>query len=155
MRNAALSLALISLVGLYVLIGFDGRSGYEPHAVCLLGNTWIITQLVAANLAIFVCYMALPISLIALARVVGRITSISIALTVYAVFIIGCGFTHLAEAIGLFAPDYYVQVALDDVTAIASIFTVLIFVPQVRRFSQIARDPHVREALLHVDSPYP
>lgn len=81
---------------------------------------------VIADIFIWLAYMTIPIALVRIARL-RRDIPFNSFFFLFAVFIVGCGLTHLAGAITTFAPYYYVDFWVKAVTAVASVGTAWMF----------------------------
>lgn len=81
----------------------------------------VIAHAIADGL-IWLAYMVIPIILILLIRA-RRDIPFNLFFVLFAIFILGCGFTHLMGMITPFAPYYYVDFWVKFLTAIASVCT--------------------------------
>lgn len=82
---------------------------------------------VVADILIFLAYMAIPALLIYLVKKRKDIPFDALFL-LFAIFIVGCGLTHLMGATTVFYPYYYLDFWVKAITALASIATAAVFV---------------------------
>ncbi len=78
---------------------------YMPHGMCLLWEPWLVTVWAGSDLLIFLSYTAIPLALLTILR---RRTEVPHAgvVTLFASFILLCGFTHLMMIVTLWYPIY-------------------------------------------------
>ncbi len=84
----------------------------------------VITHVIA-DLLIWASYMTIPVLLIRLS-IKRNDLPFNIFFILFAIFIVGCGFTHLVGAVTAFYPYYYIDFWVKSVTAFASIWTAIL-----------------------------
>lgn len=77
---------------------------------------------VISDILIWIAYMTIPMLLVRLARN-RKDLPFSVLFFLFAMFIIGCGFTHLMGAITTFYPYYYMDFWVKAITAAVSVMT--------------------------------
>lgn len=99
---------------------------------------------IIADLIVFACYLAIPVALLTVKRK-RRDIPVPWALTLFAVFIVSCGFVHLIEAIIFYRPVYRLSGVVKTITAIASLATVGYLIPIVPKLFAL-RSPRELES---------
>lgn len=102
---------------------------------------------VSADLLIWLAYMVIPVLLIRLLKARKDIP-FNIFFLLFAVFIVGCGLTHLMGAITAFSPYYYMDFWVKFITAIASLSTAWLF---LRAYPHIINLPNPFKALTLIE----
>ena len=105
------------------LLEFLGAERYSQHAICLTNDPLMIGLYTISDLTVFVSYITIGTVLI-LARQ-KNITPQPIAFSLFASFILACGFTHLTKTLTLFTGVYRLDVMVVVATATISLFTAL------------------------------
>jgi len=96
---------------------------YPPHAVCWLWNQWLIALHFWSDLALAVAYVAIPA---VIAHIAGRsgARNSPIALprvrTAIELFVLSCALTHLASAITVYVPIYWLSGGINAAAALIS-----------------------------------
>lgn len=100
-----------------------------PRGECGPWEPWLFWTYMFCNIAIFVCYMAIPLELFVIARARGlRVPFSATQVVGWSGFIFFCGLNHFAENVGAFVwPNYYVFTAIHGLTAAFSAYTVVTF----------------------------
>lgn len=110
----------------------DLASGFMPHGMCYLWQPGIITVMAVANGLIALAYYAIPILLL---YFIGKRPDIPnpLLFTLFAVFILACGTSHLLEVVNIWTPLYWLTATVDGITALASVGTAAIMAPLMPR----------------------
>ena len=108
-----------------------------PHAVCWASAPRLIWTMVITNMITFLSYLSISGTLVYLAKRTGRVIARDWAWFVigFALFIIACGSTHLLEVITTWIPIFWVDAALNIITAVLSAYVAIML---IRRASTIA-----------------
>jgi signal transduction histidine kinase len=101
---------------------FDQSFASRWNGTCNGWNKGLTVSHVISDLLIWVAYMVIPIMLVRLAQI-RKDLPFNIFFFMFAIFIIGCGLTHLVGAITAFYPYYYIDFWVKAFTAAASIGT--------------------------------
>ena len=107
-----------------------------PHGICLSSSPEIIALIVASNFGIAVAYFTISI-ILAIVLFRYRIPMPTI-ITLFCVFIAGCGGSHIMDIVTMYAGGnwYWVQVAALAVTAVASLTTSAVLIDALLRPDQ-------------------
>ena len=114
---------------------------YEPHRVCLLYDPRIIAFHVLGDLAIAAAYFAIPAALWYFTRK-RRDCPFRGIIVWFGLFILGCGLTHVGNALEIWLPIYGLTGMLKAGTAIVSLITLRQLVPII---PQALRLPNLSE----------
>jgi len=108
-----------------------------PHAVCWASAPGLIWTMVITNAITFLSYLSISCTLAYLARRTGRVIARDWAWFVigFALFIIACGSTHLLDVITTWIPIFWVDAAVNVVTATLSAYVAIML---IRRAATIA-----------------
>lgn len=101
---------------------FDKSFASRWTGACSGWTKELVLAHVAVDLCIWLAYMTIPLFLIRIVRNRKDIP-FNLMFFLFALFIVGCGLTHLAGAITSFFPYYYMDFWIKAVTALASIGT--------------------------------
>ena len=125
---------------------FD-TSPFVPRAYCGEWPTWLVILAVGSDFVIAIAYYAIPFVLISLYRRRKTYLPKSWILILFALFIFGCGTTHLIDGIIYKWPHYRLLILTDVLTAGISIITAAVL-PSVTRFiSSLRSIEELEEAL--------
>ena len=123
------------------------NSNFMPHGHCYFWEPYILWSHALSDGIIALAYMTIPLSLVKIVR--GRKEddfAYLWMLILFAIFILGCGATHVMDVINIWEPWYLTDSAIRIVTAIASIGTAillmritpqLILMPSGRRWKEM------------------
>ncbi len=117
---------------------FDDH-GFTRRSAC--GTDWtpgLIWLHVGSDLAIWLAYLSIPLVLVSLVRR-KRDVPFSWMFVLFALFILGCGFTHLGDALMFHHPSYRAQGVMKFVTAVVSWATVCTLVPAMPQLDELIR----------------
>lgn len=127
---------------------FDNlETNFMPHGHCYYWEPFILWSHALSDSIIALAYLTIPLSLIKIVR--GRKEddfAYMWLLVLFAVFILGCGATHVMDVINIWEPWYLTDSAIRIITALASIGTAimlmritpqLIMLPSGRKWKQI------------------
>lgn len=116
----------------------------EPRDACL-HDPILLTLLVAGNLAIFLSYMAIPISLIRVGLHLRKPPPFPVLWALSVAFIGACGLTHAAAVLVFFRPAWHLEAALCLATAVISTATASLLwirvcpiVDAIREYTELA-----------------
>ena len=105
--------------------------GWLPHAVCLLGDPWLIGANMIGDGVIALAYFLIPVTLwharAKLQDVLGRTVFLC-----FAAFILFCGLTHVGDVVVLWLPCYWTHAVNKLITAGISI-SVAVFLRRIAR----------------------
>lgn len=110
---------------------------FLPHAYCYLYNKSLISVHFGSDVAIWLSYVAISVTLGHLVYRTRREIPFSWMLLAFGAFIIACGFTHLMEAIVLWRPLYWLSADVKLITAVASVTTAITFPPLVPKIHDL------------------
>ena len=102
-------------------------AAFLPHASCYLWNSGLIWLHGISDSAIALAYFAIPLELVYFMRQ-RRDLPFPAIVWVFAIFILGCGTTHVMEVVTLWFPVYWVSGSIKALTALASIGTAVLLV---------------------------
>lgn len=115
---------------------------FAPHGYCLAWEDNLLALHVISDASIFFAYLLIPIFLgIYLRKKGGNLREYRMVLALFALFILGCGFTHLMAVITIWQPWYYLEGLLKLLTAIVSITTasyLYTLIPKLMQMPSIA-----------------
>ncbi len=100
---------------------------YMPHGHCYFWEPYILWSHAISDGIIALAYMAIPLTLIYIFRKRKDFRFIWI-MVLFAVFIFGCGITHVFDVVTIWNPIYRLDSVARIVTAMASIGTALVLV---------------------------
>ncbi|MFO0801210.1 MAG: ATP-binding protein [Gemmataceae bacterium] len=112
--------------------------GFVPRKACGDWTPELIWLHFGSDLAIWMAYLSIPFVLVSLLRR-KREVPFSWLLVLFALFILGCGFTHLGDALMFHYPAYRAQGVMKLVTAVVSWATVCALVPAVPQLDELIR----------------
>ena len=114
---------------------------YMPHGYCFLWEPRLLWMFIIGDLATFIAYFSIPITLLYLMRKKKKQIPFRWVFFMFAVFILLCGTTHLLELITLWRPYYYLEAILKILTAAASVATAVMMFPLIpvliEKFSEL------------------
>lgn len=99
--------------------------GFIPHGLCLLWNPALIGLHVSSDALIAISYYSIPAALLIFARKRHDI-AYGWIISLFVVFILACGTTHLMSIWVLWYPDYALEGMVKALTAAASVPTALL-----------------------------
>jgi PAS domain S-box-containing protein len=136
------------------------ETNYMPHGHCYFWEPYILWSHAISDSIIALAYLTIPLSLVKIVK--GRKEddfAYMWMLVLFALFILGCGATHIMDVINIWEPWYYTDSAIRIFTALASIGTALMLVkitpqlimlPSTRKWQQINSDlKNMNELLEH------
>lgn len=116
-----------------------------PHGHCYFWKPSILWSYAVSDSIIALAYLVIPLSLVRIVRKRRDITY-QWMLALFAVFILGCGTTHVFDVINIWQPLYQYDVGIRIITALASIGTAvtlvvitprLILIPSARQWKEM------------------
>jgi PAS domain S-box-containing protein len=114
------------------LIDWFGSRQWEPHGHCFLWTPSLLWTIVVSNLLIGIAYYSIPLTLLALVRKRQDLIHRNVFI-LFAIFIFGCGTTHLVKVWTIWQPVYWLQGSVDAITAGASVLTAIVLWPLLPR----------------------
>jgi hypothetical protein len=117
-------------------------SDFMPHGHCYLWTPLLVWLEVASNAAIGVAYLSISLTLAHLVRTI-RALPFQWVYVAFGVFIITCGFTHFMDVWVIWRPNYWLDVAVRIVTAVASVGTAVLLFPLLPRVRALAATAHL------------
>jgi PAS domain S-box-containing protein len=123
------------------------NDNFMPHGHCYFWEPGILWSHAISDSIIALAYFFIPLSLVKIVRARKEDDfSYMWMLVLFAIFILGCGATHVMDVINIWEPFYKIDSALRIITALASIGTALmlfritpklIMVPSARRWKEL------------------
>lgn len=116
-----------------------------PHGHCYLWKPSLLWSYAISDGVIALAYLVIPLSLVRIVRRRKDFTYMWMV-TLFAVFILGCGTTHVFDVINIWKPFYNIDAGVRIITALASIGTAmmllvitprLILIPSARQWKEI------------------
>lgn len=123
----------------------DALANFMPHGMCYLWQPSLIVTESVSNGLIMVAYYAIPLLLLYFIRRRPDIPN-PLLFTLFALFILACGTSHLMDIVTIWHPLYWVDAMVRVVTAIASIGTALVLAPLMPRLLRSGTVEHYLEA---------
>lgn len=102
-------------------------SEYMPHGHCYFWDPGIVWANAISDSIIAIAYMTIPMTLLFIFRR-RRDFSYIWMMALFAVFILGCGMTHVFDVINIWTPYYRTDSFIRIVTALASIGTAIMLI---------------------------
>lgn len=127
------------------LIDLLGSRQWEPHGHCFLWTPSLLWTIVASNLLIGLAYYSIPLTLLTLVRKRQDLVHRNVFI-LFAVFIFGCGTTHLVKLWTIWEPVYWLQGGVDAITAGASVLTAVLLWPLLPRVIAIPSSQDLENA---------
>jgi PAS domain S-box-containing protein len=115
--------------------------GFQPHGFCYNWNSSLVWLHVASDVLIAAAYFAIPVILLWFLRQ-RRDIPFGWILTLFGIFIVACGATHLMEVWNLWHAQYWLAGVLKAITALASVGTTVVLVILV---PDLLRVPNLRD----------
>ena len=110
-------------------------STYLPHGFCFLWNPRLLWLHVVSDSIIALSYITIAVTLAILAVFIRRQMHFQSIFSLFGIFILACGFTHLLDVVVLWRPLYWLQGDMKLLTAFASLITAAtlpFFIPQIK-----------------------
>jgi len=123
---------------------FFDSSDFVPRKMCGNWTKELIMVHNIADLAIFAAYAAIP-AILAYSLLKRRNLPFPRLIWMFAMFIVGCGLTHLMGFIVFSWPAYRLDAAVKVFTAVVSWATVLLLIPTIPKIMAM-KSPHELEA---------
>jgi diguanylate cyclase (GGDEF)-like protein len=98
-----------------------------PHGMCFLWDTRLLTLHVVSDAVIALAYFSIPVFLLAFVRARKDLPFRGL-FTMFAVFIVACGATHVLEVVTIWDPIYWVSGAVKAFTAVVSVATAILLI---------------------------
>ncbi len=105
------------------------ESNFMPHGHCYYWEPYILWSHAISDGIIALAYMTIPLSLVKIVRSRKEADFAYMwMLILFAVFILGCGATHVMDVVNIWEPWYLTDSAIRIITALASIGTAILLV---------------------------
>lgn len=119
---------------------------FMPHGMCYLWQPSLIAAQVITNGLIALAYFSIPLLLL---YFIGRRPDVPnpLLFTLFAIFILACGLTHVFDIVTIWHPYYWVDALIRAVTALASIGTAAVLAPLMPRLLRSGTVEHYLEAM--------
>jgi signal transduction histidine kinase len=128
-----------------IVLDWLGSRHWEPHGHCFLWTPSLLWTIVVSNLLIGVAYYSIPLALLTLVRRRQDLIHRNV-FVLFAIFIFGCGTTHLVKLWTIWQPVYWLQGWTDAITAAASVVTAVVLWPLLPRVLQMPSTAQLVEA---------
>jgi len=119
--------------------------GFMPHGHCYLWKPELLWMHVISDSIIFLSYSTIPIFLALFIRK-RKDLPFSWIFTLFSIFIIACGLTHLLAIVTVWHPTYWLTGYVKVLTAIASLLTAISLFPLLPRALAIPSPTMLRTA---------
>ena len=107
-------------------------NGWLPHAVCLLGDPWLIGSNMLGDGSIALAYFVMPYYLWRARAKIEDALGRTVFLC-FAAFILLCGLTHVFDIVVLWLPEFYWPQAANKLATGAVSMGVAVFVRRIAR----------------------
>jgi len=125
--------------------GFFDLSGLTPHGFCLAWQPGLLWLQAASDLLIAAAYFSIPAALITFLRR-RQDLAFKPVFGLFAAFILSCGTTHVLGAVTLWVPLYWLDGAINALTAVLSVATAVTLWPLVPKALAIPSPAILRHA---------
>ncbi len=124
----------------------EAMTQFMPHGMCYLWQPPLVVAQVVTNALIALAYFSIPLLLL---YFIGRRPDIPnpLLFTLFAIFILACGTTHLLDIVTIWHPIYWVDAVVRAVTALASVGTAVVMAPLMPRLLRSGTVEHYLEAM--------
>lgn len=124
----------------------EAMTQFMPHGMCYLWQPPLVVAQVVTNALIALAYFSIPLLLL---YFIGRRPDIPnpLLFTLFAIFILACGTTHLLDIVTIWHPIYWVDAVVRGVTALASVGTAVVMAPLMPRLLRSGTVEHYLEAM--------
>lgn len=124
----------------------EAMTQFMPHGMCYLWQPALVVAQVVTNALIALAYFSIPLLLL---YFIGRRPDIPnpLLFTLFAIFILACGTTHLLDIVTIWHPIYWVDAVVRGVTALASVGTAVVMAPLMPRLLRSGTVEHYLEAM--------
>ena len=125
------------------------NTNFMPHGHCYYWDPFILWTHAISDSIIALAYFIIPFSLIKIVRKRNDFTY-KWMLALFAIFILGCGATHVMDVINIWEPWYRLDSTIRVITALASIGTAIMLIkvtPQLILFPSAKKWKELNEKL--------
>ena len=143
--GVGLALILASLSGWPRLMQWLLTTSFLPHAYCYLSNRGLVWTNVVADSLIGIAYLAISVTLGYLGYRGRRDIPYHGMFLAFGLFILGCGGTHIVEAVTVWIPVYILSAAVKLFTAAVSITTAAVLPFTVPHVFDLIRQAKISE----------
>lgn len=119
---------------------------FMPHGHCYLWDPSLLRQIVISNALIGLSYFSIPLALIYLVRKRKDI-EFDWIFFMFSAFIFVCGATHFLEIFTIWYPAYRLQAAVESLTAVLSVATVILLVKIMPKLMKIPSPAVLKQAI--------
>lgn len=106
------------------MFGLTEGAAYMPHGYCLFWQPSLVMLHAGSDLLIFLAYSAIPLALVLFLNKRPDIRFASLV-SLFAAFIMLCGFTHVVSIATLWEPIYYLHGTVKLLTGVVSAITAI------------------------------
>lgn len=124
---------------------------FMPHGHCYFWEPFILWSHTISDSIIALAYMTIPTALIYIFRKRRQDFKYGWMAVIFAIFIFGCGLTHVFDVINIWKPYYRIDSVVRMITAAASIGAAVVLVrvtPQITKIPSAAQWIKVNEELM-------
>lgn len=130
-----------------LLVDWFGSRLWMPHGHCFLWTPSLLWTMVSANLLVAAAYYSIPVALIVFVRRRQDLVHKWVFLF-FALFIFGCGTTHIVKVMTIWHPVYWLQGIVDAFTAGISVATAVALWPLIPQLLAIPSRLQLEQANL-------
>ncbi len=123
------------VISMAVVLG-AASPAFLPHGYCFLWQPGLLGLNVVSDALIAVSYYSIPLSLVYLTRRRSEF-KYNWLITLFGLFIVLCGTTHVLDVINVWRPLYWTAGYLKAATALVSIMTAVLLIPILPRLIRI------------------
>jgi PAS domain S-box-containing protein len=128
-----------------LLVDWFGSRFWMPHGHCFLWIPSLLWTLVLSNVLIAIAYYSIPVALLVFVRKRQDLVHKWVFIF-FALFIFGCGTTHLVKVATIWYPIYWLQGMVDAFTAGVSVVTAVALWPLIPQLLAIPSRFQLEEA---------
>lgn len=128
-----------------LLVDWFGSQFWMPHGHCFLWIPSLLWTLVLSNVLIAIAYYSIPVALLVFVRKRNDLVHKWVFIF-FALFIFGCGTTHLVKVVTIWYPIYWLQGIVDTFTAGVSVMTAIALWPLIPQLLAIPSRFQLEEA---------
>lgn len=124
----------------------EAMTQFMPHGMCYLWQPALVAAQVISNGLIALAYFSIPLLLL---YFIGRRPDVPnpLLFTLFAIFILACGTTHLLDIVTIWHPIYWVDAIVRGITALASVGTAVVMAPLMPRLLRTGTVENYLEAM--------
>jgi PAS domain S-box-containing protein len=125
------------------------ETDFMPHGHCYFWTPEIVWPIAVSNAIIAMAYFAIPVALIYIYNKRGDFKYVWMAV-IFAIFIFGCGLTHVFDIINIWQPYYRFDAVVRVITAVASVGAAVVLTkvtPQIIKMPTLEQWIKINEEL--------